>query len=880
MIDLSHLPESQREVELRRRIAAEMGRPIDLQNGPLIRITLLRRAENDYAAVASTHHIIHDGWSMGVLLRELSVLYPAFASGRASPLPELPVQYVDFAAWQRRLLAGETLERLRAYWRGQLQSVPALELPTDAPRPAIRTTRGSARPCRLSPETSAAVVEFSRREGVTPFMTLLAAFHVLLGRYSGQSDFAVGAPVANRNRPETASLIGYFVNVVVLRTDLSGDPSFREAVARVRQVAIDAFERQEMTLDQVVDAVKPPRDLSRNPIFQVMFALQNIRLPPSPETGLQITPLDDSPAPPSANFDLTLELFEREEGFQGGLNFSTDLFDPATIDRMVEQYQVLVAAAVAEPERSISSLALLEEQQRRKIVVEWNDTACDYDRTRLVHHLFEMQAEKQPDATAVVLDDRRWTYRELNERSNQLARFLQGQGVGPEVRVGICLERSPELLMAVLAVMKAGGAYVPLDPAYTRDAEQRLKYVLEDARVSLVVTNAALSAALAVAQSQQIVLDGILPSPDQPSVGARRGAGGEGIAGEGIAMADRPHPSPLPEGEGTKATAESLAYILYTSGSTGRPKGVMVTQGNLLNAYYGWEQKYGLGSEVQSHLQMASFGFDVFAGDLVRALCSGGKLVLCRKEILLDAESLCGLMRRERVDAAEFVPIVMRNLVQHLEETGSSLDCLRLAVVGSDAWFVADHRRARQVLGPQTRLVNSYGLTETTIDSSYFEGDVGSLPDTALVPIGRPFPNVRLYVLDERMEPAPIGVPGILYIGGDGVSRGYVDPLLNAERFLKDPFAAGPEARLCRTGDRARWRADGQVEFLGRADNQVKIRGFRVEPGEVEEVLRKHPLLADAAVAARNGPPGTCVLLPTLSARQRPRRTFPNCGSI
>lgn len=474
MIDLSHLPESQREVELRRRIAAEMGRPIDLQNGPLIRITLLRCAENDYAAVASTHHIIHDGWSMGVLLRELSVLYPAFASGRASPLPELPVQYVDFAAWQRRLLAGETLERLRAYWRGQLQSVPALELPTDAPRPAIRTTRGSARPCRLSPETSAAVVEFSRREGVTPFMTLLAAFHVLLGRYSGQSDFAVGAgPVANRNRPETASLIGYFVNVVVLRTDLSGDPSFREAVVRVRQVAIDAFERQEMTLDQVVDAVKPPRDLSRNPIFQVMFALQNIRLPPSPETGLQITPLDDSPAPPSANFDLTLELFEREEGFQGGLNFSTDLFDPATIDRMVEQYQVLVAAAVAEPERSISSLALLEEQQRRKIVVEWNDTACDYDRTRLVHHLFEMQAEKQPDATAVVLDDRRWTYRELNERSNQLARFLQGQGVGPEVRVGICLERSPELLMAVLAVMKAGGAYVPLDPAYTRDAEQR-----------------------------------------------------------------------------------------------------------------------------------------------------------------------------------------------------------------------------------------------------------------------------------------------------------------------------------------------------------------------------------------------------------------------
>jgi amino acid adenylation domain-containing protein len=823
IIDLSHLPPSQREEELRRRVAAEMSKPIDLQEGPLFRLTMLRRAEDDYTIVASTHHIIHDGWSMGILLGELGMLYPAYASNRPLHLPALPIQYVDFAAWQRRLLQGENLERLRAYWRRQLADVPALELPTDAPRPAVRATRGSARPCRLSPETSAAVVDFCRREGVTPFMTLLAAFQTLLARYSGQDDFAIGAPVANRNRPETARLIGYFVNVVVLRANLAGDPTFREAVARARQTSLDAFERQEMTLDQVVDAVKPPRDLSRNPLFQVMFALQNIALPAAPEMEIKITPLNDSPAPPSANFDLTLELFEREEGFQGSLSFSTDLFLPETIDRMAEQFEVLVAAAVRQPDQTISALPLLEPPRRQEMLVRWNATARDYDRTRLVYHLFEDQARRNPATTAIVADERRWTYEELNQRADRLARCLQRQGVGPEVRVGVCLERSPELLMTVLGVMKAGGAYVPLDPAYTRDAEDRIQYVLEDAGVSLVVTNAAIAASLKMGESRQRLLVEDLASVDEDVVER--------------ALKD--------------ATVDNLAYILYTSGSTGRPKGVMVTHGNLLNAYHGWREIYGLGVEIHSHLQMAGFAFDVFGGDMVRALCSGGKLVLCRKEILLDAAALCDLIRREKVEAAEFVPIVFRNLVQYLEETGQTLDELRLAIAGSDAWFAADHCRAQRVFGPQTRLLNTYGLTETTIDSSYFEGDVRSLGDAALVPIGQPFPNVQLHVLDGRMEPVPIGVPGELYIGGDGVSRGYVDPRLSAERFIINPFACHPDARLCRSGDRARRRVDGQIEFLGRADNQVKIRGFRVEPGEVEQLLRDHPALSEAVVVAR-----------------------------
>jgi amino acid adenylation domain-containing protein/thioester reductase-like protein len=824
VIDLSHLPPREREVELRRKIAEEMGRPIDLENGPLVRIILLRRGEGDYAIAASLHHIIHDGWSVGVVLTELAALYPAFLAGRPSPLPELPIQFVDYAAWQRNWLQGETLERLQSYWRRQLAGVPPLEIPTDFPRPAVRTTRGSSRHCRLPAETSAAVLEFCRREGTTPYMVLLAAFEVLLARYSGQDDFAVATPVANRSRPEFESLIGYLVNVVVLRAGLSGNPSFREAVARVQQVALDAFEHQAISLDQVVHAVRPTRDLSRNPIFQVMFALHNLQLPALPNLSLEIAPLADCPAPPSANFDLTLELFQTEGEFQGSLNFSTDLFDPETIDRMARQYQVLVAAAVREPDGNIAALPLLEEEQQRKMLAQGRGPARDYDRERLPHRLFETQAERQPDAVAVVLGDQRWSYGELNARANQLARYLRCQGVGPEVRVGICLERSPQLVAAVLAVMKAGGGYVPLDPAYTQAAEERFKFVLADAQVSLLLTDSTLSAALDTGPARRIVLDGEVR---------------EEIQCEGR------------EDLNAAPSAEHLAYVLYTSGSTGRPKGVMVTQGNLLNAYHGWREAYGLGAEVRSHLQMASFSFDVFEGDLVRALCSGGKLVICRKEILLDPVELLGLMRRESVDIAEFVPIVLRNLVEYLEETGQTLDFMRLVIAGSDAWYAADHRRARRVLGPRTRLVNSYGLTETTIDSSYFEGDVGLSADTALVPIGRPLPNVQLYVLDERMRAAPPGLPGQLYIGGRGVSRGYVNPDLNAERFPPDPFAAAAAARLCRTGDRARWRPDGQLEFLGRADNQVKIRGYRIEPAEVEQVLREHLSVVDAAVVAR-----------------------------
>jgi amino acid adenylation domain-containing protein len=829
LMDLSGFPPSERESRLRQAIAEEMERPIDLQNGPLIRITMYRKADDDHVAMVSAHHIIYDGWSMAVLLRELAKLYSAFEAGNSSPLPELPVQYADFVAWQRRWLQGDQLTRLREYWVKQLTGLSPLELPVDHPRPGIRTTRGATRFFELSPQTSAALLEFCRREGVTPFETLLAAFQVLLMRFSGQEDFAIGAPVANRDRPEIESLIGYFVNVVVLRSHLSGDPSFRELLSRVRQTTLDAYDHQAMTLDQVVAAVNPPRDMSRHPLFQVMFALQNIDLPQLDSYGLSMTPLEDGPSPRSSYFDLTLAFWQSgtaENGtvFRGELNYSTDLFAAETIDRMAGHYSTLLAEAVARPDESLSRLPLLNDQERQQLLIEWNQTAADSPWDACVHELFAAHAEQTPDAVAVVLGDERWTYEDLNNRANRLAHCLRRRGVGPETRVGICLERSPELIAAILAVWKAGGAYVPLDAVYNQEARARVAYMLENAEASLVLTNAELASSLPCDRSRIVLLDD-----------------------EAKSERDEADHEELPSG----TALGNLAYILYTSGSTGRPKGVMVTHGNLLNAYQGWESGYQLGEDVRVHLQMASFGFDVFAGDVLRALCSGGTLVICHKELLFEPAELVRLMRDQNVDTAEFVPVVMRNLVQYLEETDQTLDFMKLVVVGSDAWYAGDHRRARAVLPPPARLVNSYGLTETTIDSSYFEGDTDELPEGAVMPIGRPFANVQFYVLDGRMQPAPIGVPGELYIGGLGVSRGYIDPALDTSRFVPDPFSPSAGARLCRTGDRARRRTDGQTEFLGRADNQIKIRGFRVEPGEVEQLLAEHPLVAQAAVVGR-----------------------------
>ncbi len=601
LVDLSQLPETERESRLRQGIAEEMERPIDLQNGPLIRITLYRLADDNHVAMVSAHHIIYDGWSMAVLLSELSALYTAFESGRPSPLANPPIQYADFAAWQRQWLQGEEIRRLRGYWVKQLSDLSPLELPLDHSRPGIRTTRGATRYFELSAETSAALLDFCRREGVTPFETLLAAFQVLLMRYSGQEDFAIGTPVANRDRPEIENLIGYFVNVVVLRNDMSGDPSFRELLARLRRTTLDAYDHQAMTLDQVVAAVNPPRDMSRHPLFQVMFALQNIELPQLDSFGLSMTPLEDGPSPRSSYFDLTLALWQSGAVFRGELNFSTDLFAAETIDRMAGHYTTLLAEAVARPDALLSRLPLLSAEERQQLLAGWNQTAADYPRDACVHELFAARAEETPEAVAVVLGDERWTYRELNDRANQLARHLRRQGVGIQTRVGICMERSPQLVMAVLGVLKAGGAYVPLDPAYTRDAEERLNYVREDAQVGLVITSTDFAGSLAAMAKELLVLDGeVLSSAADTAEPVRADAmSSTEYSVPRSSNGDCPQPvqhCPAEIGAGDETlTAESLAYILYTSGSTGRPKGVMVTHRNLVNAYYGLARRLPAG---------------------------------------------------------------------------------------------------------------------------------------------------------------------------------------------------------------------------------------------------------------------------------------------
>ncbi|MBT3288510.1 MAG: amino acid adenylation domain-containing protein, partial [Victivallales bacterium] len=843
VVDLSGLPAAGQEAEVHRIVGERPA--LDLHNGPVVRVQALRLGEGEHVVLLHIHHIAFDGWSMGALGREILALYPAFLAGRPSPLPELPIQYADFAVWQRQLMQSERLDMLRTHWQARLADLPPLDLATDYPRPSVRTSHGDTLPMAFSPELSRAVQEFSRRERVTPFMTLLAGFQELLRRYSGQEDFAVGTPTANRRQKNVEPLIGYFINVLVLRADLHGDPTFRELVQRVRQTSLDAYENQDLTLDKIAEAVQPDRDLSRHPLFQVMFVLQNnprlsFRFP-----GLEVVPLGTVEHARTAKFELTMPLRITPDGlFEGDLNFNTDLFAPGTARRMIAHFQMVLADALVDPDRPLSRLGLLTDAERQTVVSDWNATAKALPEAVGVEQLFAAQAARLPHAEAVVDGTRRWTYGQLNEDANRLARYLQRQGVEPEVTVGICLERSAEFVLAVLAVLKAGGAYVPLDPTYSRDAHERLHFMLADAGVSLVLTNAG------------------------NAIAARGGEGGSSpnlvlLDGDAEAIA-----AGSAEDVASAATPASLAYIVYTSGSTGRPKGVMVTRDNLLNAYCGWEQSYRLDGELSTHLQMASAGFDVFSGDLARALGSGGKLVLCPREILLSATELLDLLRRERVDVAEFVPVVLRNLVQHLEDTDQRLDSLRLAVVGSDAWYVEDHRRMLAVLAPQARLVNSYGLTEATIDSSFFESDARALPETGMVPIGRPFANVRLYVLDSHRRPVPIGVPGELYVGGRGVARGYVNrPDLDAERFVADPFAGEPGARLCRTGDRVRWRAEGQIELLGRVDEQVKIRGFRIEPGEVEEVLREHPLLENAAVLALERTPGDMQLAAYVAGR-------------
>ncbi len=830
--DLTNFPIEAREetaLEIASKIAAQ---PFDLTRSPLLRLKLVKLDEAEHLLVVVFHHIISDGWSVGVFLKELSAFYKAKLGNSNPSLLQLPIQFSDYAVWQQKWLQTEQYNGQLDFWKRQLEGAPALlELPTDYARPAVQRYRGAQCTAFLSSDLTEKINALSRRQGVTLFMTLLSVWQLLLTRYSGQERLVVGTPIAGRTRAETENLIGFFVNTLALSGDLSGNPTFRELLKRTRERALEAYANQELPFEKLVEELNPERSLSYAPLFQVMFALQNAASNDENFADLQSSRVN-LPSQ-TAKYDLSLDVFERDGELELELEYDTDLFAGETARQMLEHFCTILEAITRNPEQRLTDISLLTECERRRLLVEWNQNSVEVSPVCL-HHLIEAHAEKTPDAVAVVWKNERLSYGDLNRKANQLAHFLKKQGVKSESIVGVYLERSLETVVAILGVMKAGGAYLPLDPNYPAE---RLQHMTQDAAVSVLITQENLKSKTADFTSQTIIcLDADLSAINRESI----------------------------QNPKSDVTPDNLVYITFTSGSTGKSKGAMITHRNVVNIHAAWEKAYGL-SSLKNHLQMASFSFDVFTGDIIRALGSGAALVLCPSELLLEPERLEQLMRREKIEAAEFVPAVIRPLLEFLEKSGNQLDFLKLLVVGADIWQMEEYRRLKNVCGDQTRVISSYGVTEAAIDSTYFEMTAENRDGEGIVPIGRPFANTQIYLLDANQSLVPIGVPGELYLGGNGVARGYLNrPDLTKEKFVEwtapaeseSGEAAANRLRLYRTGDVARYRRDGTIEILGRADYQVKLRGYRIELGEIEAVLSRHADVNECVVVLREDVPG------------------------
>jgi amino acid adenylation domain-containing protein len=808
VVDLGSLPEPDREAEARRIAQEASQRPFDLERGPLLRLSLLRLSGHDHVLVLVMHHIISDGWSMGLLVHELTALYAAFSQGLPSPLPALPLQYADHAVWQRKWLQGEPLDAQLRYWKTRLDGAPGLlELPTDKPRPAVQSLDGAFAPFSLGRPLSQAVHALARREGVTPFMVLLAAFQAVLARYSGQEDVSIGSPIAGRTRAETEGLIGFFVNTLVLRTRLEGQPSFLELLARVREVTLGAYSHQDVPFEKLVEELRPERSLSHSPLFQVMLTLDST--PKAAAQGLSgLTPRPLDVEHRVARFDLTLGFVDGEDGFSGGMEYSTALFEADTVDRLLGHLRMLLEGVVAEPGRSVFALPLLGEAEQRRLLVEWNDTGAGGPVDSCLHSLVERQAQATPDAVAVIAGEVSLTYRELDQRANRLASRLRGLSVGPEVRVGLCAERDANLVVAVLGILKAGGAYVPLDPAYPR---QRLGFMLEDAKPRVVVGQRALLESLPPVDAAWVALDEA-----------------ESFAAE----ADEPPASGV--------TPHHLAYVLFTSGSTGRPKGVALEHRSAV-AFLRWTARTFAPDEVACVLASTSLNFDLSVFELFAPLTQGGAVAVAR-----NALELPSLPVARRVTLINTVPSAMAELVR----AHAVPDTVRTVNLAGEPLTNSLVQAIHQSAPGVRRVLNLYGPTEDTTYSTWAQAPQGATREPT---VGHPLDGTRAYVLDALGQPVPQGVAGELYLGGAGLARGYVDrPELTAERFVPDPFSAAPGARLYRTGDSVRWLPDGELRYLGRIDQQVKVRGFRIELGEIEAALRQHPDVREAVVLARD----------------------------
>jgi amino acid adenylation domain-containing protein len=810
--DLSHLAPQERRDTAHARMRQEAEHRFDLAREPLFRAGLLYLSPDEHLLLLSMHHIVSDGWSLGVLVREIGALYAAQVQGRSPALPALPVQYADYALWQRGWLQGEVLERQLAYWRGQLAGAPeALDLPTDHPRPAMQSFRGGRLAVTLPRELSGALAALGRREGVTLSMVLLAGFQVLLGHWSGQRDVVVGSPSANRTRAALEGVVGFFVNLLVLRTDLSGDPRFSEVLERVREVALGAYAHQDLPFEKLVEAMQPARDLSRQPLCQTLLVLQT-----APTAGVALPDLRLEMAGgenATAKFDLSLTLAETGDGLRGVLDYASDLFEEATMRRFLDQFERLLAGVVKDPQQRLSHLDLLGADERAQVVEEWNRTQSAYPFRACVHELFEAQAARQPDATALIMGEARLSYGELERRANGVAHHLRSLGVGPETIVGVHLERSFELVVALLAILKAGGAYLPLDPGYPR---YRLDDMLADAGASILLTQQLLAGSLSLPGGAVVPLDTTEFTQEEETA---------------------------PTGGG--ARPQNLAYVIYTSGSTGRPKGVMSTHAGAVNALAYLGAVHGL-SEDDRVLQIPPVSFDASVRDIFGTLLSGASLVMVRQDYAKIPGELANEMERRAVTAIlSITPTMLEALSEEIGRRGA-IYSVRLILTAGEVLKAGLCREVRATL-KRAQIVNQYGATEATMASTLFRVPAFGASTGLSIPGGRPIGNAQIYVLDPSGEPSPIGVPGEICIGGVGLARGYHGKAaLTAERFVPNVFRHGE--RLYRTGDIGRWRASGDIEYLGRADRQVKVRGFRIEPAEIEQQLLSHDAVGAVAV--------------------------------
>jgi amino acid adenylation domain-containing protein len=836
VVDLRHLPPSECESEVRRLAKEEARRPFDLERDPLLRSTILRTSSENHVWLLTAHHIVVDGWSLGILFRELSLLYEAFCKSEPAMLDDLPIQYADFAHWQRQWLQGDILETQLAYWKTQLENVATLQLPTDRPRPASQSYRGGRYSIEFSRKLAEGLEALSWQEGATLFMVLSAAFQTLLYRYTGQNDIAVGFPIANRNRAEIEGLIGFFANTLVLRSDLSGNPSFRELLSCVRQTSLEAYDHQELPFEKLVEEMRPERSLSSSPLFQVMFALQN-----APRSSLNLRGVTADRLEvenETSKFDLLLNVWQEPQSLRATFQYNVDLFDAGTIERMARHFETLLAGVVADPGCRLSDLPLLTPAERSQLLEAWNESSENLPRDKFVPDWVQEQAADHPELVAVEFGSERLTYGDLNRRAARLARRLRDLAVAPGMTVGICMNRSLEMMIGILAILKAGAAYVPLDPAYPRE---RLSLMLRDARVSVLLTQAPLSHEFAGICARVLCLDGNWD--------------------EGRKYREEEFSSPV--------TGEDLAYLIYTSGSTGMPKAVAMNHRSLSNLI-AWQIKNFASSVPAKTLQFASLSFDVSFQEIFSTWCSGGTLVLVPDDVRRDPATLLRFLREQSIERLFLPYVALQQLGEAAGKETVLPRALREIITAGEPLQITPAIVNFFTNLKDCTLQNQYGPSESHVVTAHaLTGAADTWP--ALPAVGRPIANVHVFILDNSIHPVPVGVPGELHIGGVGLARGYFDrPDLTAEKFIPHPFTTEPGARLYKTGDRARYLPDGNIQLLGRLDDQAKIRGFRIESGEIESALSQHPEVRNSVVRVHEDRPGEKRLIAyVVSANQR-----------